>query len=129
MRLAAADDDDLCGWGEGGEGVGGDGGCECTEVLLAVLCISVSVSGSKEEGEAGRAYTTEKVAYKYYQNPAGAIFVVGIQALESILLLILIQHAQVGGFVQVSFGRWVMVDADIAFEFGGGVFDSHSVQG
>ena len=43
MRLAAADDDDFCGRGEGGEGVGGDGGCEGPEVLLAILWMSVSV--------------------------------------------------------------------------------------
>lgn len=75
----------------------------------------------------GGAYTTEKVAYKYNQNAAGPIFVVGIQALESILLLVLIQHGQVGGFVQVCFGGWVLVYDDIAFQLGGGVFDSHSV--
>ena len=88
----------------------------------------VSVSGNKEGGVAGYAYTTEKVPYEYYKNPARPILVVGIQALESVLVLILVEYGQVCGFVQVSFGRGVVVDLDIGFEVGGRMFDSHLVE-
>ena len=37
VRLTTADDDDFGGWRECGEGLGGNGGCEGTEVFLAVL--------------------------------------------------------------------------------------------
>ena len=87
---------------------------------------SVSLAGRRRERR-GVPYTTEKMSDEYYQNAAGPILVVGIQALESTLVLILIQHGQVGGFVQVSFGRWIVVGLDIAFEIRGRVFASHFV--
>ena len=49
VGLATADDDDFCGWGEGGERVGGDGGCKGTEILLAILQVFVSVIRGKKE--------------------------------------------------------------------------------
>ena len=66
--------------------------------------------------------------YKYYKNPARSVLVVGIQALESILLSILVQYGQICDFLEVSFGRWVVVDLDIAFEVGGRVLDRHLVE-
>ena len=49
VGLTAADDDDFCGWREGGERVGGDGGCDSTEILLTVLGLFVSVIRGKQE--------------------------------------------------------------------------------
>lgn len=108
MGLTATNDDDFCGWGEGGEGVGGDGGSEGTEVVLAI--------------------TTEKMSYKNDQDAAWSILVIGVQALEGILLPVLIQHRQVGDFLQVSFGRGIIVDLDIPFEISRRVFHSHLVE-
>lgn len=108
MGLTATNDDDFCGWGEGGEGVGGDGGSEGTEVVLAI--------------------TTEKMSYKNDQDAAWSILVVGVQALEGILLPVLIQHRQVGDFLQVSFGRGIIVDLDVPFEISRRVFHSHLVE-
>lgn len=48
-RLAAAYDDYFCGWREGGQGVGGNGGYKGTKVLLAILWMFVSVFYSKAE--------------------------------------------------------------------------------
>ena len=80
---------------------------------------------AEERGMAAHAYTTEEMSYKYDENAAWPMLVVGIQALESILLPVLIQHGQVGDFVQISLGRWAIVDLNVAFEVGGRVFDSH----
>ena len=79
VRLTAANDDDLGRWGERGEGRGSDGGCKGTEVLLTILCMLVSVIENPEKREvAGRAYATEEMPYKNYQNPAGSILIIGI---------------------------------------------------
>ena len=81
---------------------------------------------SREARVAGHAYATEEMPYKYYQDPARTILIVGIQALESVLLPILVQHGQVGDLLQVSFGGRIVVDLDIAFEVGGRVFNGHA---
>ena len=90
-------------------------------------CLS-AFSHGKEVGWREHAYTTEKVPYEYYKNPARPILVVGIQALESVFLPVLVQYGQICGFIQVSFGGWVIVDLDIVFEIGGRIFDSHFVE-
>ena len=90
-------------------------------------CLSVSLVARKV-GWRGDAYTTEKMPNKYHENPARPVLIVGVQALESILLSILVQNRQFCDFLQVSFGRWVVVDLDIGFEVGGRIFDSHLVE-
>lgn len=87
--MAAADDDNLGGRGEGGEGLGGNGGCEGTEVLLTILWMFVSIFHG-QEGVNWVPYPTEEMPYEYYQNPARSILIVGIQALERRLLPILV---------------------------------------
>ena len=49
VGLATADDDDFCGWREGGERVWGDGGCKGTEILLTILRLFVSVIRGKKK--------------------------------------------------------------------------------
>lgn len=90
-------------------------------------CLSVTLVASKWSG-GGHAYATEKVPYEYYKNPARPILVVGIQALEDIFLLVLVQDGQICDFVQISFGRWVVIGLNIGFEVGGRIFDSHLVE-
>ncbi len=66
--------------------------------------------------------------YKDDEDATGTVFVVGIQALKRVLFSILVQDGQVGDFVEVSFGGWIVVDLDVAFEVGGRVFDGHAVE-
>lgn len=74
------------------------------------------------------ALATEEMAYKDDENSARSILVVGIQALECILLPILIQHRQVGDLLEVFFGRRIVVDLDVAFEVSRRVLHSHVVE-
>lgn len=72
-------------------------------------------------------YTTEEMPYKNNQDAAWSILVIGIQALEGILLPVLIQHRQAGNLLQVSLGRGIIVDLDIPLEISRRVFHSHVV--
>ena len=92
--------------------------CECLSVSLVARTV----------GWRGHAYPAEKVPYKYDKNPARPILVVGIQALEIVFLLVLVQYGQGCDFLQVPFGRWVVVDLDVVFKVGGRSFDSHLVE-
>ena len=92
------------------------------------FCGGLSISFQKEH-LIGDAYTTEEMTYEYYENPARTTVVVGVQALEGVLLPVLIQHRQLGYFFEVSFGRGIVVDFDIALEVGGDrAFDRHIVE-
>lgn len=83
----------------------------------------------KKELVLGDPYTTEEMTYEYYENPARTTVVIGVQALEGVLLPVLIQHRQLGYFFEVSFGRGIVVDLDIALEVGGGrAFDRHVIE-
>ena len=88
----------------------------------------LSVSLTVRQWECRWTYATEEMSDKYDQNPSRTILVVGIQALERMLFPVLVQHWQIGGFVDVTFGGWIVVDLDVAFEIGGGVFDSHLIE-
>ena len=90
-------------------------------------CLSVSLVARKV-GWRGLSYPAEKVPYEYDKNPARPLLVVGIQALERIFLLVLVQYGQGCDFLQITFGRWVVVDLDVIFEVGGRSFDSHLVE-
>lgn len=94
------------------------------------FCGGLSVSVHKEGACDWGSYTTEEMTYEYYENPARTIVVVGVQALEGILLPILVQHRQLGYFLEVSFGRGIVVDLDIALEVvgGGRTFDGHIIE-
>ena len=67
--------------------------------------------------------------YEYDENPARSILVVGIQALECMFLPILVQNGQLRDLLQISFGRGIVVDLDVALEVAGRVFDGHGVEG
>ena len=73
-------------------------------------------------------YTAEEMTYKYHQDPARSILVVGIQTLECMLLPVLVHDTDVGYFLEVSFGGRVVVDLDVPFEVGGGVLYRHLVE-
>lgn len=73
-------------------------------------------------------YTTEEMPYEDDEYSARSIFIVGIQALEGMLLPILIQYRQVRDLLQGSFGRRIVVDLDVALEIASRVFDSHIVE-
>lgn len=95
---------------------------------MALLGMFVSVLYSEGENSEGGPYATEEMAYKDDENSARSILVVGIQALECILLPILIQHRQVGDLLEVFFGRRIVVDLDVAFEVSRRVLHSHVVE-
>ena len=44
------------------------------------------------------------------------------------LFAVLVQDWQIGSFVQVSFGGWIVVDLNVAFEICGRVLDGHCVK-
>ena len=125
--MTAADDNNFCGWGESGEGFGGDRGCEGTEVVLAILWMLVSMS-SRGRGSGWEVYATEEMAYEYDENPARSILVVGIQALECILPPVLVQHGQVGDLLEVLLGRGVVIDLDVTLDVARRVFDGHFIE-
>ncbi len=66
--------------------------------------------------------------YEDDEDATGTVFVVGVQALKRVLLPILVQDGQLGDFVEVPFGGWIVVDLDVAFEVGRRVFDGHGVE-
>ena len=71
VGLAAADDNDFCGWGEGGERVGGDGGRKGTEIFLTVLRLSVSVIRGKKEVLVGLHTPQKKCRMKMIRTRRG----------------------------------------------------------
>ena len=62
-------------------------------------CGRLSVSLMKRRRKGLYPYPAEEMPYEDHEDPARTIFIVGIQALERILLPIFIQHGQIGGFL------------------------------
>lgn len=99
--------------------------CGGTPGNSANVCQSLLEQG---RGSDWGTYTAEEMAYKYDQNPAWSILIIGIQALEGMLSPVLIQHRQVCNILQVAFGRRIVVNLDVPLKVGGRVFDSHIIE-